>query len=229
MADRSGERELLHQECVNTKCATRTCERTNAVRTGWAELETTTAGAVASVLDSHVRSLPEQTSGQEPPVVRGWTLTGGSAADTLRIETEVRRVLPDSSELVDDAESYAQLQGLAAALRATGFVVDGVLEGWRTVAVEVRAAPGEPVAAPKQEKAKKAKKVKAPKAAKANKVDAPGSGSDSGTDSAGASAPDQPAADRAPNKPRGGLLRRRSAEPAPAPADEPDKALEPAG
>jgi hypothetical protein len=165
------------------------------VGTGPAELDTTTtapaAGTVAAVVDGHVRGLA-------PGVVRDWTVTGGTAGPALRVVTVVREVLPDGTETVDDAESYAQLLGVGEALRAAGFVVEEVLDGWRTVALDVAAA----AAGPDKPKKAKAKKVKPPKPPKPPKPAKPATSG---------KAPKKAAAADEPKKSLGGLLRRRPA------------------
>ena len=153
------------------------------------ELAAAAASMIVATLESHTRTLPTTGSDAAFSYARGWSLSRTTHDGPLRVDSLVRRVFVDGApSAVDDAETYAQLVGFAEALRAAGFAVEEVFEGWRTVALDVvpELAPRKHDKHDKQAKrgkhdkaGKDVKGAKGEKAAKTGKADDAG---DAGND-----------------------------------------------
>jgi hypothetical protein len=104
-------------------------------------------GKVAAILDGHTRGLPDADPDASCTFIRSWTLTSttpdaGGREPALRIAVSVRRRFADDRpDEIDPTRSYEQLTGAGEDLVAAGFAVEQVFEGWRTVALDVSAAP----------------------------------------------------------------------------------------
>ena len=85
---------------------------------------------IASVIQGHVEDLPAEVEGGSGRLERAWTLTVTDGAP--RVSSAVR-----VGGEPDGALAYAQLAGIAAALRGAGLRPVEVFEGWRTVAFDI--------------------------------------------------------------------------------------------